>query len=70
MDTKKHVSKLGEWKITRKNDDEIIVKLPEGMKTTGEDIIIEDLLTAIANHSAIERGRNIMRCCGGNVAIA
>jgi hypothetical protein len=39
------------------------------MKTTGDDITIEDLLTAIANHTAIEKGRNIMRSCGGNVAI-
>ncbi|MDF0682629.1 MAG: hypothetical protein P0116_16850 [Candidatus Nitrosocosmicus sp.] len=71
MEPKKHLPKLGEWKITRKGDNEIIVKLPEGMKITGEDLVIEDLLAAIANHNANEKGRNVMmRCCAGNLAIA
>lgn len=61
---------LGQWKIERKSDTEIVVTLPDGMTITGDDIRLEDVLAAIANYQAIQSGRAIAKCCSGNMAIA
>ena len=61
---------LGEWKVERSGEDKLVVTLPEGMVVTGEDLTVEDVLSAIANHRAINSGRAVVKCCSGNVAIA
>lgn len=62
--------KLGEWKVERKGDTQVLVTLPDGITVTQEDVVIEDLLAAIANHAAIKSGRPVAKCCSGNMAIA
>jgi hypothetical protein len=62
--------KLGNWKVQRVSETQLSLKLPKGMQVTGEDLTIEDVLQAIATYSSIKAGRPVVRCCGGNTAIA
>ncbi len=62
--------KLGEWTVERISDTQVILRLPEGMIVTGQDVTIEDVLHAISTHSAIKAGRPVVKCCGGSTAIA
>lgn len=62
--------KIGEWKIERKGNNKLVVTLPDGMEVGGNDITVEDLLSAIATQKAIKTGRTVVKCCSGNVAIA
>ncbi len=61
---------LGDWKVERQGESRVTVTLPEGMTVSGDDVTIEDVLTAIANHNAIKAGRIVAKCCSGNMAIA
>ena len=61
---------LGEWKLERKGDTQVLVTLPDGITISQDDVVIEDLLAAIANHTAIKSGRPVAKCCSGNMAIA
>jgi len=67
--TEKPTKKLGTWKIKRVGDNQLMVTIPEGMRITGENLTIEDLLGAISNYIVVRRGR-VLACCSGNVAIA
>jgi len=70
MTTKSKQCQLGDWKVKRKGDYQLIVTLPDGMEVTDDDITIEDILSAIANKKAIDSGRVVVKCCSGNIAIA
>jgi hypothetical protein len=61
---------LGNWKVQRISETQLSLKLPKGMQVTGEDLTIEDVMQAIATHRSIKAGRPVVRCCGGNTAIA
>lgn len=61
---------LGKWKVERLSETRVALELPQGMLVTGEDLTIEDILHAIATHRAITAGRVVVKCCGGNTAIA
>ena len=69
---------IGEWKILRKSDKSLEIELPEGMKITGEDFTIEDLLDAIQKYKVFKSGEGTstqdgevtVKCCHGNTAIA
>ncbi len=50
---------LGAWNIKRISRRKIQITLPKGMHVTGEDLPIEDLLSAIATHSSIKAGRKL-----------
>lgn len=62
--------RLGEWKVERKGDTQVVVTLPDGITVSKDDVVIEDLLAAIANHASIKSGRPVAKCCSGNMAIA
>ncbi len=66
----KKKTKLGDWKVERESDNKVVVTLPKGMEVIGDDLTIEDVLSAIANHKAITSGRVVVKCCSGNMAIA
>jgi hypothetical protein len=40
------------------------------MVVTGRTITIDDLLSAIATANSLEKGRVVVKCCSGNMAIA
>jgi hypothetical protein len=61
--------RLGEWKVRRVGENQITIDIPEGMKVTGENLTIEDLLGAISNYIVVRQGR-VLACCSGNIAIA
>jgi hypothetical protein len=61
--------KLGNWKIKRVGENQIILTIPEGMKIQGDKLSIEDVLGAITNSMIVKKGR-ILACCSGNMAIA
>ena len=69
--------KLGEWKVKKTSGNEVVVTLPEGMSITGKSFTIEDLLEAIQRHRTLKEGsvggsgdEVVVKCCGGNTAIA
>ena len=61
--------KLGNWKVKKAGENQIVLTIPEGMKIQGENISIEDVLGAITNHMIVKKGR-VLACCSGNIAIA
>lgn len=61
--------KLGDWKVERVVDNQIILTIPEGMTLQGNEISIEDVMAAGANYFVVKQGR-ALAYCGGNVAIA
>ena len=63
-------AKLGKWTVARVSDTELSVKLPKGMVVTGSKVTIDDLLGAIATSNSMEKGRLVVKCCSGNMAIA
>jgi len=63
-------AKLGKWTVARVSDTELSVKLPKGMVVTGSKVTIDDLLGAIATSNSMEKGRPVVKCCSGNMAIA
>jgi hypothetical protein len=65
----KKVTKLGKWKIERKDSQSLMVTLPKGMLVLKNNPTIEDLLSAIATSQSITAGRPTARCCSGNMAI-
>ena len=68
--TKAKATKLGKWSIVRVSDTELTVKLPKGMVVTGKTVTVDDLLAAIATANSLEKGRVVVKCCSGNMAIA
>jgi hypothetical protein len=62
--------RLGKWRVARVGDTELSVKLPKGMVVTGKVVTIDDLLSAIATTNALDKGRVVVKCCSGNMAIA
>jgi len=69
--------KLGSWKINRKSDSTIEVEIPEGMKITGSNLDIDDLLDAIQRFKVIKHGVQntseeeiTVKCCHGGIVIA
>jgi hypothetical protein len=68
--TKAKAAKLGKWSIARVSDTELTVKLPKGMVVTGKTVTVDDLLAAIATANSLEKGRVVVKCCSGNMAIA
>lgn len=60
---------LGTWEVKRTGEDEITLRLPEGMSIEGDELEIEDLLGAISNYFVVKSGR-VLACCSGNIAIA
>lgn len=74
MATKKQATtltgkKLGNWKIKRAGENQIVVTIPEGMTIQGDQLTVEDLMGAISNYMIVKKGR-VLACCSGNVAIA
>jgi len=67
--TEKKKGALGKWSVKRVSDTEVVVKLPKGMKATSDKLTIDDLLSAIATANALEKGRVVVKCCSGNMAI-
>lgn len=61
---------LGKWSVKRVSETEVTVKLPKGMVATSDNLTIDDLLSAIATANALEKGRVVVKCCSGNMAIA
>lgn len=61
---------LGKWSIARVSESELTVKLPKGMVVTGKQVTVDDLLSAIATTNSLEKGRVVVKCCSGNMAIA
>jgi len=61
---------LGKWGIKRVSDTELTVTVPKGMTVTGKQVTIDDLLSAITTTNALEKGRVVVKCCSGNMAIA
>lgn len=61
---------LGKWSVKRISETEVTVKLPKGMVATSDSLTIDDLLSAIATANALEKGRVVVKCCSGNMAIA
>lgn len=62
--------KLGPWKVKRVGDDQLLVRLPSGMKIKGkEPISIEDLLSGIANYMVAKRDPQLA-CCSKKVMVA
>ena len=60
---------LGNWKVKRAGERQLVLTLPSGMKLKGDDLKIEDVLGAISNYMVVKKGR-VLACCSGNVAIA
>jgi len=60
---------LGNWKVKRAGDRELLLTIPKGMTLKGKKLTIEDVLGAISNHMIVKKGR-VLACCSGNVAIA
>lgn len=64
------LKKVGRWKVKRVGEDQLLVKLPSGMKIKGKEAInIEDLLAGIAN-SLVARKDPQIRCCSKKVMVA
>lgn len=61
--------KLGNWKVKRSGENQILLTIPEGMKIQGDNLSVEDLMGAISNYMIVKKGR-VLACCSGNVAIA
>ena len=61
---------LGTWKVARQGENQVVVTLPAGMKITGNDIKMEDLVSAIVTYQSLKKGRIVLLCCSGNMAIA
>lgn len=61
---------LGKWTVKRVSETQVTVTLPKGMVATSEKLTIDDLLSAIATANALEKGRVVVKCCAGNMAIA
>lgn len=40
---KEQYKKLGNWKVKRTSENQIMITVPEGLKVIGEDLTIEDL---------------------------
>lgn len=60
---------LGEWRVKRVGDDQILLTIPDGMTLQGDDLAIEDVAAAVSNYMVVKKGR-VLACCSGNVAIA
>ena len=69
MKGKKQSKKLGDWKVKRKGDNQLVITIPEGMKIQGKELTEEDVLGAISNYMVVKKGR-VLACCSGNIAIA
>ncbi len=61
--------KLGNWKVRRAGETEILLTIPAGMAIKGDNLSVEDLLGAISNYMVVKKGR-VLSCCSGNIAIA
>lgn len=61
---------LGKWSVKRVSETELTVTLPKGMVATSDKVTVDDLLSAIATANALEKGRVVVKCCSGNMAIA
>lgn len=62
--------KLGNWKLRRRGDVQVLLTLPKGMKVTGPSVTMADLMKAIATYKKIRKGQVVIKCCHGNMAIA
>jgi hypothetical protein len=60
---------LGNWKVKRSGENQLVITIPEGMNLQGEKLTIEDVLGAISNYMVVKKGR-VLACCSGNIAIA
>lgn len=66
---RKSAKQLGQWKIKRVGDDQILLTIPEGMEIQGTRLSLEDVMAAGANYQVVKKGR-ALACCSGNIAIA
>lgn len=60
---------LGNWRIKRVGDNQILLTIPDGMKIQSGRLTLEDVLAAGINYQVVKKGR-ILACCSGNIAIA
>lgn len=65
------------WKVKRTKSNEAVITLPEGMKFTNRKLSIDDIVEAIQKHAVIADGKPgeepssiVVKCCGGNTALA
>jgi len=52
---------LGDWKVEKISKNKLSITLPKGMVITGDDLLIGDVLSAIANYYAITSGRKLRK---------
>lgn len=62
--------KLGNWKVRRRGETQVVLTLPKGMRVTGRKVSMRDVLNAIAIHRKVKKGGVVIKCCSGNMAIA
>ena len=67
---KRAKKKLGNWKVRRVGDNQLMVTIPAGMKMAAKGpITIEDVLGGIANYIAAKKNPSIA-CCSVNLMVA
>lgn len=70
MNDKRKPQRTDEWKVERLGESQLVLTLPNNINITDDNVTIDDVLTAIANHNTVKKGRVIAKCCSANLMMS